>query len=79
MKILGTQDTERLIVDVLLVNRKFSQENPNVVKILLSTYFRVLKAYSEDPKLLEKQLTQETGLPEDSVARMLRGVRWGVK
>ncbi len=76
VKILGTEDTERLIVDVLLVNRKFSQENPNVVKILLSTYFRVLKAYSEDPKLLEKQLTQETGLPEDSVARMLRGVRW---
>lgn len=76
VKILGTEDTERLIVDVLLVSRKFSRENPDVVKLLLSTYFRVLKSYTEDGKLLEKHLSQETDLPEDSVTRMLRGVRW---
>ena len=76
VKILGTEDTERLIVDVLLVGRKFSKENPNVVMALLSTYFRVLKSYTDDGKLLERDLAQETGLPEDSVAQMLHGVRW---
>jgi outer membrane protein OmpA-like peptidoglycan-associated protein len=76
VKILGTEDTERLIVDVLLVGRKFSQDNPNIVKQLLLTYFRVLKSYTEDSKSLEKHLAQETGLQEDSVSQMLRGVRW---
>jgi outer membrane protein OmpA-like peptidoglycan-associated protein len=76
VKILGTEDTERLIVDVLLVSRKFSKDRPDTVKQFLSTYFQVLKLYSEDLPLLTKHLMQETTLPEDSVIPMLKGVKW---
>jgi outer membrane protein OmpA-like peptidoglycan-associated protein len=76
VKILGTEDTERLIVDVLLVSRKFSKENPSTVKQFLSTYFQVLKLYSDDLPLLTKHLMQDSGLPEESVVPMLKGVRW---
>lgn len=76
VKILGTEDTERLIVDVLIVNRKFSKDRPDVVKMFLDSYFRVLKNYSDDPALLTKHLIQDTGLPEESVVPMLKGVRW---
>src|SRR5262245_542644 len=37
VKLLGTEDTDKLIVDVLLVNRKFSQDHPEAVAALLST------------------------------------------
>lgn len=75
-KILGTEDTERLIVDILLVNRDFSKRSPQVVQQLLASYFRVLKTYRDDPALLTKQVQNETGLTEETVATMLKGVHW---
>ncbi len=76
VKILGTEDTERLIVDILLVRRQFSQRNPEVVKQLLNNYFRALKKYRDNPKLLLKHVKDETGLSDENVKSMLKGVQW---
>ncbi len=76
IKLLGTDDTEKLIVDVLVVNRKYSEDNPGTVKLLLANYFRALKKYQESPQLLREQVTAETGLPEKAVDSMLKGVKW---
>ena len=76
VKVLGTEDTEKLIVDVFLVNRKYSMKNPEVVTLLLSHYFRALKKYQEAPDLFRSQVVAETGLPEKTVDSMLKGVRW---
>lgn len=75
-KILGTEDTEKLIVDVLLVNRDYSDAYPDTVKVLLSNYFKALKSYQEKPEVLRKQVMAETDLPEKSVESMLNGVKW---
>jgi outer membrane protein OmpA-like peptidoglycan-associated protein len=58
------------------VNRRFSQKNPDTVKLMLSNYFLALKKYQEAPELLRKDVTAETGLPEKTVETMLKGVRW---
>jgi outer membrane protein OmpA-like peptidoglycan-associated protein/ABC-type amino acid transport substrate-binding protein len=76
VKLLGTEDTERLIVDILVVGRKFSREAPELVKLLLSNYFRVLKKYNDDPELLKTHIKKETGLAETAVDSMLKGVSW---
>jgi outer membrane protein OmpA-like peptidoglycan-associated protein len=76
VKLLGTEDTRRLIVDVLLVGRGFSAENPAAVTALLTTYFRVLKDYRENPQRLEQAVAAETRLPADFVKRLLGGVAW---
>ncbi len=75
-KIIGTEDTEKLIVDILLVNRQFSKENPQAVKLMLSLYFRVLKKYQDNPQLLREHVEKETGLPAQSIDSMLKGVKW---
>lgn len=75
-KILGSEDTERLIVDILLVNRDFSLNYPEVVKLLLSNYFLVLKTYRNDPQELKKHIQKETGVNTDKIKVMLNGVRW---
>lgn len=75
-KILGTEDTERLIVDILLVNREYSQQSPQAVKQLLASYFRVLKKYRDNPDLLKKHVKKETGLDEAKILAMLNGVHW---
>lgn len=76
VKILGTEDTERLVVDILVVGRDFSRDQPELVKLLLKTYFRVLKKYKDDPALLKKDIKAETGLDDKAVESMLGGVAW---
>jgi outer membrane protein OmpA-like peptidoglycan-associated protein/ABC-type taurine transport system substrate-binding protein len=76
VKILGTEDTERLIVDILVANRKFIQKNPDTVRLLLDNYFRVLKKYRDEPDMLSADVKKETGLSEDAVRSMLKGVEW---
>jgi outer membrane protein OmpA-like peptidoglycan-associated protein/ABC-type taurine transport system substrate-binding protein len=76
IKIIGSEDTEKLIVDILLVNRKFSQDNPEAVKTLLQVYFKVLKKYRDEPALLRQHVMEETKLPESAIEPMLKGVRW---
>ncbi|MCG6893422.1 MAG: phosphate ABC transporter substrate-binding/OmpA family protein [Desulfobacteraceae bacterium] len=76
VKILGTEETEGLIVDILLVGREFSQDHPERVNLLLKTYFRVLKSYRDQPDLLKRHIREETGLPEAAVLAMLKGVEW---
>ncbi len=76
IKILGTEDTERLIVDILVASRDVLKKRPEVVSLLLSNYFRVLKKYRDAPDLLLEDLKERTNLPEKSVKSLLKGVRW---
>ncbi|MBU0717588.1 MAG: OmpA family protein [Planctomycetes bacterium] len=75
-KLIGTDDTKRLIVDILVVNRSWARNNPNLVKLFLSTYFTVLKKYRENPDLLKKHVKADTGMGDAQVDSMLKGVRW---
>jgi outer membrane protein OmpA-like peptidoglycan-associated protein/ABC-type nitrate/sulfonate/bicarbonate transport system substrate-binding protein len=75
-KILGTESTTRLIVDILVVNREFALKHPDRVDLLLKTYFRTLKFYADNPEELEKDIHNELKLPGDSVEKMLGGVAW---
>lgn len=76
VKLIGTEDTERLVVDILLVNRRFSQERPEAVAALLENYFELQKLYRERPRELETDVVDATGLKRDQVASMLQGVSW---
>lgn len=76
VKLLGTEDTARLIVDILVVNRRFSQAQPGIVSQVLSDYFKVLKSFRDQPESLHHAIVTATGLPRSSVAAMLKGVVW---
>ena len=76
VKLIGSDDTERLIVDVLVVGRKFSREQPEAVAALLDTYFQVLRDYLQRPTQLRAEVVEDTGLQASQVDAMLRGVSW---
>jgi len=76
VKLLGTEDTNKLIVDILLVNRKYSQHQPEAVNALLTTYFNVLKYYRDTPDKLVEDAKKYTDLNDDQVKPMLKGVKW---
>ncbi|NQT49882.1 OmpA family protein [Candidatus Kuenenbacteria bacterium] len=76
VKILGTEQTERYIVDILVVNIKWYNENQALTKKYLSNYFRSLKYYRDNPVELVQELVKETGLTKAQVEKMVQGVKW---
>ncbi|MDP2933074.1 MAG: phosphate ABC transporter substrate-binding/OmpA family protein, partial [bacterium] len=76
IKLLGTESTTKLIVDILLVPREMIKNQPQVVEKFISVYFRVLKYYRDNPDQLKKEIKAETKLKDSAVEAMLKGVRW---
>ena len=76
VKLLGTEDTERLIVDILVVGRKFSKDRPDLVNLLLLHYFRILKKYRDNPNLLRHHIREETDMDDAAIDSMLKGIAW---
>jgi outer membrane protein OmpA-like peptidoglycan-associated protein len=75
-KIIGTENMSGVIVDILVVNRDFAASHPEQVDLLLRTYFRILKFYSDDPDQLKRDVASEIKVQGDSIQKMLDGVAW---
>lgn len=76
VKLLGTEDTDRLIVDVLLASRRSVQQNPAQLTLLLKHYFDALRWYGEHPAELEADVAAYTALPPAQARAVLQGVAW---
>lgn len=76
VKLLSTADTKRLIVDGLLASRTVMQQDPDMVRALLLTYFEVLRHYQDNPDALARDLGDDTGLSVDQTRPMLGAVAW---
>lgn len=76
VKLIGTEDTDKLVVDVLLASRRLLQEKPEAVRTVLDQYFDTLKHYQDAPEQLRDEVQEATRVPSDQVAAMLQGVAW---
>ncbi|WP_455205583.1 OmpA family protein [Kaarinaea lacus] len=76
VKLLGTEDTDKLIVDILIVNRKYSQRDPEAVTTLLTQYFRTLKFYRDNPQQFLEDAAETTSLDTAVVKTIIDGVDW---
>lgn len=75
-RVIGTEDTNQLIVDILLVGRRFSTKHPEAVEILLRDYFKTLKHYRDNREALIDDIAAESDLDKSSVNSLLKGVSW---
>ncbi len=76
VKLLGTEDTRRLIVDILLASRDTLQKSPETTAVLLGHYFRTLKYYRDNPQELTDEVRSAANVSETQATIMLKGVRW---
>ena len=76
VKLLGSEDIENLIVDILLVERKFAGKEPALVKLMLRHYFDTINIYAASPNKLKADIIAYLKLSEKQVDYMLKGVRW---
>jgi outer membrane protein OmpA-like peptidoglycan-associated protein len=75
-KILGTENTKRLIVDVLIANRDFVKRSPQAISSLIANYFRTLKYFRDTPSALTEEVKSAARVDEKQIEVMLKGVRW---
>ncbi len=75
-KLLGTEDTKKLIVDILIVNRNYAQDNPDVVTALLRNYFRTLKFYKSNQSEFIDDIADDTNISKKKISTLLKGVSW---
>ncbi len=76
VKLLGTEQTEKLVVDILIVNRDFADDDPEAVKVLLGNYFRTLKYYKGNKSKFISDAANETGLARKNIETLFKGVKW---
>ena len=75
-RVIGTESTQKLIVDVLIASRDFSQQNPEAIRGLLNAYFRTLRHYRTNEAELVSDLAGWTGLSKGENQQLLKGVAW---
>ena len=76
IKILSTADMSKVIVDILLVNRDYSQKHPEIVALLLSHYFQTLKHYRDNESALVGEIAKARSVSKAQAEEMIRGVKW---
>ena len=76
VKLIGSEDIENLIVDILLVNRNFAKQNPELASLFLKKYFETMNYYRSSPLRLKQDITAHLSIPEKKVEYMLKGVKW---
>ncbi len=76
VKLVGTEDTDKLIVDILVASRRQVARDPQAVEALLDAWYETLEGYLTNRGGLTAAIREETGLDENQISTMLDGVAW---
>jgi outer membrane protein OmpA-like peptidoglycan-associated protein/ABC-type nitrate/sulfonate/bicarbonate transport system substrate-binding protein len=76
VRLLGTEDTKRLIVDVLIASQETAQDKPEMVISFLKAYFATLKHYRLNKDDLINDIAKHYRVTERVAASLLEGVAW---
>ncbi len=76
IRLLGSEKTDKVIVDILIANRDYLDKYPDRVKALLKNYFKTLKHYRDNPDKLREDAAPYAKVPEGNVDAMVKGVAW---
>ena len=76
VKLVGTEDTDKLIVDILIASRRQVSRDPDAAAALLEAWFETLDAYTVSRSSLIRDIQKETDLGDEQIVTMLDGVAW---
>ena len=78
-EVIGTQNTTNLIVDVLLVNREFLIDNPEIVRAFTKQYFTTLKYYlsaDHQAEFYDEIRVNNKRMTDDQIKNAIAGVEF---
>ncbi len=75
-KLLGSDDTEGLIIDILVASRKLVVDNPEFLRELLREYFATIEYYSTRESEFVLEVANRTRVSKSQAASLIHGVAW---
>lgn len=76
VKLVGTEDTDKLIVDILIASRRQVSRDPDAAEAVLDAWYETLEGYTTSQGSLVRDIREETDLRESQIEPMLDGVAW---
>ena len=76
VRILGTEVTQELIVDILIAGQRIVKSEPEKIKALLKAFFETQKYYRSNPQQLASDLAKHYKLNKATAQTLLQGVAW---
>lgn len=76
VRLLGTEVTQELIVDILIASQKTVKDQPEMVLSLLKTYFETLKFYRTNRERLVTDISRRYKINSHTAEELLQGVAW---
>jgi len=73
-KLLGTEKTSGLIVDILIAHRTTIENSPDLVNRVLQAYFQSLNYYQQTPERLTDQAADDSKEKKEVAKTMLDGI-----
>ena len=76
VRLLGTEDTQQLIVDILIGSQDSIRNEPEMVHTLLKAYFSTLKHYRDDTSEFVSDIADHYDIRKSTAEQLLDGVHW---
>lgn len=75
-KLLGTDKTEGLIVDILIADRRVVDKSRKTVALFMEKYFETLDSYKQDEEKMVAQASKDTHEKKEEAKKMLEGINF---
>jgi len=72
----GSDKFSGYIVDVFVFNRDFLEKRKDIVMKFFNIYFRTMNIYSNNLKLMTKEMSKSTDLKKDVIKKLLNEIEW---
>ena len=76
VRLLGTEDTKQLIVDVLLASQRTVKRDPDLIRSFFKSYFKTLKFYRENQQEFIVDIKDHYDIKTSTAESLLTGVQW---
>lgn len=74
--IFDTRSIQDVVVDVIVVNRKYMSEHGDIVKSVLSTYFNTVTYFKSHEKEFEEAISKFANTDVDTARKEMKNVEW---
>ncbi len=76
VRLLGTENTRKLIVDVLIANPKTLRNQPELVSAFLTAWFQTQQHYRRNPQEMISALKDQYKVSNAQAEQLMKGVDW---